>query len=161
MRNPATVLADWYDGEIGGEALFWRLAERGAADVASKWLALAAIEGHVASQLLAAILSHDFPVPDTDGTLADARERADRVAAGDWQAAMRWLRTIAAEALAEMRLEAAQLPDDLAALGALVVRHQQVLAEFAELELAARSAASLEPVNALLVTLRGHGAGAS
>jgi hypothetical protein len=154
MRDTSTVLADWYDGEIGGEALFWRLAEQGSPAAAPKWLALAAIEGHVAARLLTAIGNCGFAVPDTAATLAGARERADAVAAGNWRQSMEWLRSIALEALAEMSVEARQLPTDLAALGALVVRHEQVLVEFAELELAGRGSVSLRPVDALLATLR-------
>ena len=134
-ETAAAVLGDWYTGEVGGEALFWRLAELAPPDAAGQWLALAAVEGRVAERLLHVLLGHDLPVPSTEASLEWARSRAEATARRLWRDQMTWLGEIAEEALDSMRRDAAALAPPFTAIASLVLRHEELLVEFAEREL--------------------------
>ena len=146
------VIADWYAGEIGGEALFWHLAEAAGPGPAPKWLALAALEARLAEHLLYVLLADGVAVPATAASLDRARMRAAAVAPRPWPGQMAWLEELARDALATMQRAAAVLPDRFAATGALVVRHEAALLEFARRELAGDAAGSLDPIEAFLAT---------
>jgi len=150
VRDPATVLGEWYTGEVGGEALFWQLASAAEPGQARKWLALAAVEARTATRLKDALVAAGLGLPDAADSLAWARERATAMGGRPWLAQMEWLEAIAREALLEMQAEAARLPARLAAIGAVVVAHEAALVEFARLERAGDSAASLAPLERFL-----------
>src|SRR5450432_3254094 len=148
------VLCEWYSGEVGGEALFWQFAERAEAAEARKWLLLAEVEALVGARLRDAILARGRDVPSGASGLEWARRVAGRPAATGWPEAMRWLETIARDALKAMTRDAAGLPAELAPLGALVVRHETMLVEFARLERAGEQAAALVQVTGFLARER-------
>jgi len=150
----AAVLGEWYSGEVGGEALFWRLAELAGPDATRKWLALASVEARVAERLLQVLLEHDLPVPPTVESLEWARSRADAYAPRPWREQMAWLATVAQQALDTMRREAAGLAPPFAAIGAVVVRHEELLVEFARRELGGDAEGCLALVEEFLATTR-------
>jgi hypothetical protein len=150
MFDADAVLEDWYAGEVGGEALFWGLAERSEPDLARKWLALAAVESRVAKHLAHVMASRNLAIPECRDAPARARARCDAVAGNSWAELMQWLKELAAEALSEMRADAARLPAGLSATGDLVVLHEQALVDFAELEIAGGGVDSLRPVREFL-----------
>lgn len=146
----ATILGEWYTGEVGGEALFWRLAELAAPEAAGKWLALAAVEARVGERLLHVLLSHDLPVPPTCASLEWARTRAEANARRPWREQVAWLGEIAQEALDSMRREATTLGPPFAPISAIVLRHEELLVEFAQRELGGDSAGALALVEEFL-----------
>lgn len=148
----ATVLGEWYTGEVGGEALFWRLAELAEPIAARKWLALAAVEARVGERLLQVLLAHELPVPPTSVSLEWAESRAQANAPRLWRDQMGWVEALASEALGSMRREAATLAPSFASIGALVVRHEELLVEFARRELRGDGADSLALVDEFLAT---------
>ncbi len=148
----AAILAGWYAGEVGGEALFWRLAELAEPSPARKWLALASVEGRIAERLLHVLVTHDLPVPATESSLEWARSRAEANAPRPWHEQMQWLGEIAREALAAMRLGTATLAPEFAVIGALVVAHEELLVEFARAELAGNAAGSVALIEQFLGT---------
>jgi len=155
MWNADAVLKCWYEGEVGGEALFWGLAEAAEPELARKWLSLAEVESRVARMLAGVIASRSQPIPECADDLVRERARArrDAVSGKSWLELMQWLKLIAASALAEMRADAARLPAELSAAGRLVVAHEQALVDFADLEIAGRGAESLRPVTEFLSLL--------
>lgn len=150
MRDADAVLEDWYVGEMGGEALFWGLAERAEPDQARKWLALAEIESLLARRLAAILLARDRPIPECLDASAKASVRWDAVAGKTWPEQMRWLREIAAAALSQMQIDAAHLPVSLGATCELVLAHEIALMDFAQAEIDGRAQDSLRPVRELL-----------
>lgn len=148
----AAVLGEWYAGEVGGEALFWRLAELAEPNAARKWLALASVEARVAERLLQVLLAHDLPVTPTAASLEWAEHRAEANAARPWREQMGWLEGLAREALDSMRREAATLAPSFDSIGALVVRHEELLVEFAQRELRGDATHSLALVEEFLAT---------
>jgi hypothetical protein len=156
MRDAAAVVEYWYVGEIGGEAMFWILAQNAEPDHARKWLALAQVESQVAGWLAGVIASRNHrDLPDCSATLACARARCDEVAGRSWPELMQWLEAIAADALIEMQSDAARLPAELIATGDLVVAHERALVEFAELEIAGRGTESLRPLREFIALVSG------
>ena len=133
--SAATILGEWYEGEVGGEALFWRLAELAQPELAAKWLALAAVEARVGERLLHVLLAHDLPVPPTSASLEWARTRAEANSRRPWREQVAWVGEIAQEALDSMRREAAALPAPFLAMAAIVLRHEELLVDFARREL--------------------------
>jgi hypothetical protein len=154
MREPSDVLREWYTGELGGEAIFWELAQRAEPDEARKWLALAELESRIAVRLAAVLAARQIPVPDIDSGRPSALELADASIRRPWTESMRWLERLADEALGEIQADAAGLPEELAAIGSLVVRHEAALVAFARLELAGRGDDSLRPVRECLEAAR-------
>jgi len=152
IDGTAAILAEWYAGEVGGEALFWHLGEAGAPTAARKWLALAAVEARVAEHLLHLLVTASLPVPPTAAALSCARSRAAALAARAWPEQMLWLERLARAALESMRREAATLPPRFAAVGALVVRHEVALLEFARRERAGAVTDTPDPIEAFLAT---------
>ena len=150
VREPGAVLVEWYTGKLGGEALFWQLASGADPAAARKWLALAEVEARVASRLVPALVALGLDIPDGAGSLGSARARSDAIAAASWLEQMQWLEGIAQDALESMPTEASTLPASVAAVGALVVAHEQALADFARLECAGDGARSLRPIHAFL-----------
>lgn len=148
----ATVLGEWYAGEVGGEALFWRLAELAEPAATRKWLALAAVEARVAERLLQVLLAHDLPVPPTAASLEWAQTCAGQYAPRPWREQMAWLGEIAQQALDSMRREAAGLAAPYAPIGEVVVRHEELLVEFARRELAGDAAGARLLVEEFLAT---------
>jgi hypothetical protein len=147
------ILTEWYVGEQGGRALFDTLAHRGSGEAARKWHALAAVEDAVAQSLSGALRARHIPLPPIEHVGARAEQRCDAIAGRNWPETMQWLHDIADRALQKMQAQAAQLPTELATVGAMVVRHEIALVEFAELELAERSTESLRPIDAFLDSL--------
>ena len=150
VREPGAVLADWYTGELGGEALFWQLASGAEPTAARKWLALAEVEARVATRLVPALLELGLEIPDGASSVVSARARSGAMAVTPWLGQMQWLEDIAQEALDAMALEARTLPAALAAIGCLVVAHEQALVDFARLERAGDGTHSLRPIHAFL-----------
>lgn len=150
MRDADAVLEAWYVGEVGGEALFWGLAERAEPALGRKWLALAEIESRVARRLGATLLARDRAIPECRDAPARARARCEAVAGKSWAELMRWLKDHAADVLSEMRTDAARLPVELSAIGAMVVAHEQALVDFAAMEIDGRGEDSLRPVREFL-----------
>lgn len=146
MPDVDAILCRWYAGEIGGEALFAELAGRATPEEARKWLALAQLEARVASRVAESLSARGLPLPVPDHVARRARERCDAVAGKSWADTMHWLRTLADDALQTMRTEAGQLPESLAAIGALMVNHELALLEFTRMELAGNGAQSLQAV---------------
>jgi hypothetical protein len=144
------VLQSWYVGEVGGEALFWGLAQRAQPERARKWLALAQVEARVGRYLAETLLLRRHTLPSCDTQPARARERCDAVAGKSWPELMQWLEIIACDALVEMRADAALLPEDLRETGDYVLAHEQALIDFARLELAGHGGASLRPIETFL-----------
>ena len=146
MADADAVLEDWYTGEIGGEALFWGLAERAEPVSARKWLALADVESHVARRLAETLHARGRPIPECLDQPGIARARCEAVAGKTWREQMRWLNDIAVAALGEMRIDAGKLPDSLGAMGEFVLAHETALVDFAQAELDGRGEDSLRPV---------------
>jgi len=156
MRDADAVLEDWFVGEVGGEAMFWVLAQRSEPEHARKWLALAEVESQVAGRIAAVMASRNQAIPECTQDFDRARARCDAVSGRSWPELMQWLQEIAADALNEMRADAARLPAELIAMGDLVVAHERALVEFAELEMAGRGTDSLRPVQKFLSLLSGR-----
>ena len=156
VRATDEVLCEWYSGEVGGEALFWQFAEKAEAAEARKWLLLAEVEALVGARLRDAIIARGRDAPSGATGLEWARRVAGTPAATSWTEAMRWLETIARDARKDMLRDAAALPAELAPLGALVVRHETVLVEFARLERAGEQAAALAQVTGFLARERAN-----
>jgi hypothetical protein len=150
MLDEDAVLTAWYVGEVGGEALFSALAKWGAPEVARKWLALAEVEAAVASRLEAVLASRHLPIPRIDDAERRAQKRCEAVAGASWEHTMRWLLTLADNALTRMKVEAERLPAELATIGSLVVRHEIALVTFAELELAGNEVHALRSIETFL-----------
>jgi hypothetical protein len=150
MPDVDAILGCWYTGEIGGEALFAELARRATPEEGRKWLALARLEKRLSSRLAEILSARGLPLPAPapapDHVARCARERCDAIAGKSWAETMQWLRTLADDALQWMRTEADQLPESLAAIGELVVRHEVALMEFAQMELAGNGGQSLHAV---------------
>jgi hypothetical protein len=153
MREADAVLEDWYVGEVGGEATFWVLAQRSEPEHARKWLALAEVESQVAGRLAAVMASRNRSIPGCAQDVDRARDRCDALRGRSWPELMLWLRELAADALDEMRADAARLPAELIATGDLVVAHERALVEFADLEIAGRGTESLRRVQDFLSLL--------
>jgi len=150
MPNVNAILSRWYAGEVGGEALFAQMAKQAAPQAADKWLVLAQLEARVASRLMDILSARGLPTPTLHDVERRAQERCEAVAGKSWAETMQWLRTLAGGALQKMRTEADQLPESLAPIGALVVRHEAALLEFADMELAGNGMQSLHAVTLLL-----------
>jgi hypothetical protein len=150
MREASVVLSVWYLGEVGGEAFFWQLAQQADHLAARKWLALADVEARVAARLAAVLAARQIPIPDATVSRGDDRAEAAAASGRSWIELMRWLERFAGEALTEMQAEAASLPAELAAIGALVVRHEAALLAFARLELPGHGEGSLAPIREFL-----------
>jgi hypothetical protein len=150
MQNETAILNGWYLGELGGAALFGQLARLSDTETAPKWSALERVERRVAGRLAEILEARGVAVPHGDRVDERARERVAAIHGRGWPETMRWLRSIAAEALEEMRAEAERLPADLTDIGALVLRHEEALIAFAERELAGDGAHSLQPIDAFL-----------
>jgi hypothetical protein len=149
MPQVDAIIYRWYAGELGGEALFTELARRATPDEAHKWLALAQLEARVASRLTELLSARGLPMRTPDEVARRARERCNALAGKSWSETMQWLRTLAGDALQRMRAEAGQLPQSLAAMGELMLRHEMALMDFAQLELAGDGAQSLHTVTSL------------
>jgi hypothetical protein len=150
MHDIKVILTGWYAGEVGGEALFAQLARRAEPEQARKWTSLAQVEARVAARLAAAMAQLRLPIPTLEYADRRAAERCQAVADKTWMETMQWLQALVDSALRRMRADAAGLPETLAAIGVLVVRHEAALLEFAELELAGQGAGSLGPIEAFL-----------
>ena len=152
MRDANLILEDWYAGEIGGEALFWGLAERSTPEGARKWLALAQVESRVGTHLAETLLLRNQALPPCDTVPARAHARCEAVHGKSWADLMRWLKTLAEEALTEMQVDALHLPAELQSTGDYVLAHERALIDFAKMELDGRSADSLRPIQSFLTS---------
>lgn len=142
------ILASWYLGELGGEAMFLAMASR-SPDRARKWEVLAALERETGRRIRTALATSQAPLlTESAGDAAEARigELSDR----PWTDQMCWLRGIADEALEEMTREATSFPSEMRQLVEFVLAHEQALAEFATRELAGDEDDSLGAVHRLL-----------
>ena len=153
-RNTDEILTGWYAGEIGGGALFSRLATRAEPAIARKWRSLARVESAVAARLAAVLESRQIPVPKVANAGSRALQRSDAVAGKSWTETMHWLQSLAAAALREMQADAAALPEELAATGSMVVSHEEALLAFAQAELAGAGEHSLQPLEAFLDSVK-------
>lgn len=156
MTGVDAVLSSWYEGEIGGEALFKRLAGLAEPAEGRKWRILAELESSVASHLAHVLSAGSVALTAPEDTARRAVERHSAIAALPWVEKMQWLRDIAGEALRELQSDAKCLPPPLAATSAMVLRHESALLEFAELELAGQGDLSLQPIIAAIAELRAH-----
>jgi len=152
MQNIEAVLTGWYPGEIGGRALFGRLAMQAEPEAAGKWRSLARVECLVAERLAGLLESRQIPIPKIADPDSRAAKRCEAVAGKSWLETMQWLQALAAVALREMQADAASLPAELAAVGSFVVNHEKALLAFAENELAGAGERSQLPIEAFLDT---------
>jgi hypothetical protein len=150
MNLAEEILVKWYLGELGGYALFMQLGSGSPPEAAAKWLALSRVEQAVASGVAAALLKRKVRVPVPENLEARARSRCAKVVGKSWIETMQWFRTVAADALRRMKADANRLPADLATVGELVVRHEEALLAFADLELAGRASEALIPIEKFL-----------
>lgn len=150
MQEVDEILTGWYAGEVGGQALFAQLAKQAEPGAARKWQSLAQVEALVAARLAAVMAARRLPIPELETADRRALERCNAVAGKTWMETMQWLQALVGTALRSMRADAAGLPEALAAIGELVVRHEAALLEFAELELAGEGPHSLQPIEAFL-----------
>jgi len=146
MSDADAVLVDWYTGEIGGEALFWGMAEAAEPERSRKWLALAEVESRVARRLAETLHARGRPIPECPEQPGIARARCVELAGKTWPEQMQWLKEIAVDALREMRVDAGTLPESLGPLGEFVLAHEIALVDFAQSELDGRGQVSLQPI---------------
>ncbi len=145
-----TLWVKAYQGEVSGERLFGRLAERtDVADHRDKLEVLRRLEIRTRGAMVPAMEHNQLPVEPDPDVIADAEALADATASLPWSDLLAAFEPITTQFISLYERIGDLARDEDRPVAELLVAHEVALREFARRELSGRSEDSLSLITAL------------
>ncbi len=153
-KDYGKLVNNTYQGEVGGEAFFIALGEQFEnSEQSYKMRVLARLEFETAQQLKPLVEQLGYSTKPDTGALRRGAAEAEKYSGIPWTEIMISLQKEIIKFVKEYRGLEEMSPDRDILILRYLTRHEEVLQEFTELEIAGRGKQSLEPVLALLAQL--------